>query len=130
MDKYTTIDEYLQSQSEKTRTTLQSIRETISKEAPEAVEAISYGLPTFKLHGKNMIHFAAFKDHIGVYPTSSLLESQIPEVAEYRTGKGTLQFPLEKPLPLDLIKRIVQIRRQEIENGKTSYAKASEGEGR
>jgi uncharacterized protein YdhG (YjbR/CyaY superfamily) len=121
MDKNKTIDEYLVAHPENIRTILQSIRETISNEAPESVEAISYGMPTFKLFGKNMIYFAGYKDHIGIYPTSSHLEEHIPEVAEYRTGKGTLRFPLEKKIPLDLIKKIVKIRIKEIRNEKSNY---------
>jgi uncharacterized protein YdhG (YjbR/CyaY superfamily) len=122
MDKNKTIDEYLHAHSENIRTILQSVRDTISNEAPEAVEAISYGMPTFKLFGKNMIHFAGYKDHIGIYPTSSQLEKHIPEVAEFRTGKGTLRFPLEKEIPFDLIRKIVQIRIKEIQNGKNELS--------
>ena len=115
MEKYTTINEYLKTLPESTQEVLQTLRETIQKEAPETVEAISYGMPTFKFQGKNLIHFAGWKDHIAVYPTASKLEAVADEVAQYRTGKGTLQFSLDKALPLDLIRRIVSIRIQEIE---------------
>ena len=80
--------------------------------APDAQEAISYGIPTFKLHG-NLVHFAAFKTHISFFPMSSPMEAFKEEVAEYKTGPGTLQFPLDEPLPLELIRRIVQYRVKE-----------------
>ncbi len=114
MEKHTTIDEYLKTVADDTRKVLQEMRETIQKEAPEAIEAMSYGMPTFKYNGKNLVHFAGWKDHIAVYPTPSNLESEIPEVAKFRTGKGTLQFLLHEPLPFDLIRKIVQFRVKEM----------------
>lgn len=121
MDTTKTIDTYIQEFPENVQKILVSLRTNIAKDAPEAVETMSYGMPTFKLHDKNMIHFAAYKDHIGIYPTSSNLEKYLPEVAEYRTGKGTLRFSLEKELPMELIKKIVKIRIQEIQNGISNY---------
>lgn len=113
-DNYKTIDEYINLQPRGVAEALEDLRNTIKGEAPEAVETISYMMPTFKLKGKNLIHFAAFKNHIGVYPTASNLESEIEEVTKYRTGKGTLQFPLDKPIPMDLIRDIVRFRVKEI----------------
>ena len=109
-----TIDEYIAAFPKEVNEILQTLREAIKEQAPEAVEAISYQMPTFKLNGKNLVHFAAFKNHIGFYPTASNLESSIKEAARYRTGKGTLQFPLDQPLPMPLIRNIVQFRVKEI----------------
>ena len=89
---------------------LKRLRDTIRDEAPDAREAISYGMPTFKLNGRSLVHFAAFKNHIGFFPTASDLESEIPEVAKYRTGKGTLRFPLDRPIPYHLVRKIVRFR--------------------
>ncbi len=117
MDKgIKTIDEYLKLFPEDIKIKLQRIRKTIAEEAPDAVEAISYQMPTFKLDGKNLIHFAGFKDHLSLFPTASKLEDHLPEVAKYRTGKGTLQFSLDEELPVGIIRKIVQIRVSEIKS--------------
>jgi len=121
MKNLSSIDEYINEFPTDMQKTLQGIRNTIHSEAPHAEEAISYGMPTFKLNGINMIHFAAFKNHIGIYPTSSNLEAHIPEVAKYRTGKGTLQFPLGTKIPMDMIRKITQIRVKEIHSGTKTY---------
>lgn len=113
---YKTIDEYINSQSEEVKPILQELRKVIHQEVPEAVETISYKMPTFKLNGKSLIYFAAFKSHIGVYPTDTNLETELKEVAKYKTGKGTLQFPLDEPFPMNLIKEIVRFRVREINN--------------
>lgn len=118
MDKVTTINDYIAKAPEKSQEKLQILREIIKSTAPDAEEAISYMMPTFKLHGKNLIHFAAFRDHISVFPTASNLESELPEVEKYRTGKGTLQFPNDSEIPFDLIKRIVQFRVNEMNRSK------------
>ncbi len=89
---------------------LQRLRQLIRETVPEAVEAISYQMPTFKLGGKNLIHFAAFKNHIGVYPTPSGVEAFKEELSPYKNAKGSVQFPLNQPLPFNLIKRIVEYR--------------------
>ncbi len=109
-----TIDEYIKLFSDDIQRILEEIRKTIKEEVPEAQEAISYQMPTFKLHGKNLVHFAAFNNHIGFFPTASNLEAQIPEVAKYRTGKGTLTFPLGQPIPFALIRKIVDFRFKEM----------------
>ena len=89
------------------------MRQTIRKAAPSAVEAISYQMPTFKLNGKNLVHFAAFKNHIGFYPIPSGITAFKKELSVYTQGKGSVQFPLDKPLPYDLVKRIVMYRVKE-----------------
>ena len=92
---------------------LQKIRRTIQKVAPKAVEAISYKMPTFKLNGKNLVHFAAFKNHIGFYPTPSGIEAFKKELSPYKGAKGSVQFPIGKPIPYDLVKKIVIFRVKE-----------------
>jgi uncharacterized protein YdhG (YjbR/CyaY superfamily) len=91
---------------------LQELRRVVGEAASDAEEAISYQMPTFKLHG-NLVHFAAFKNHISLFPAGVSLEPLEKRTAPYRTGKGTLQFPLDRPLPLSLVKRIVKLRVKE-----------------
>jgi uncharacterized protein YdhG (YjbR/CyaY superfamily) len=109
---FRTIDEYINSFPDEVRNQLQALRQAIKEEAPEAEEAISYQMPTFTLHG-NLVHFAAYKNHIGFYPTPSGVEAFIAELSPYKTGKGTLQFPLDQPLPLPLIRKVVKLRVKE-----------------
>lgn len=106
---FETIDEYIATFPDDIQVILQSIRETIKAAAPDATEKISYQMPTFALNG-NLVHFAAFKNHIGFYPTPSGVEAFQDELARYRTAKGSIQFPLDEPMPLDLITRIVKRR--------------------
>jgi uncharacterized protein YdhG (YjbR/CyaY superfamily) len=106
---YTTIDEYIQTFPKETQKRLRAIRKLISKLAPGATEKISYQMPTFYLNG-NLIHFAAFAHHIGLYPTPSGVEEFKRELSKYKQGKGSVQFPLDEPLPLDLRGRIVKFR--------------------
>ena len=108
---YSTIDEYIAT-CPKDVQRLHELRQAIREAAPTAEEAISYQMPTFKLHG-NLIHFAAFKDHISLFPAGAGLAPLEKQIAPYRTGKGTLQFPNDKPLPLGLVKRIVRLRVKE-----------------
>ena len=104
-----TIDEYIASFPAEVRKKLEEMRATIRKAAPEAEETISYAIPTFKLKG-NLVHFAAFKNHIGFYPAPKGIEAFRKELSAYEGGKGTVQFPLDKPLPLVLISKIVKFR--------------------
>ncbi len=104
-----TIDEYISSFPKDIQKMLEEIRSAIRKAAPDAVETISYGIPTFKLNG-NLVHFAAFKNHIGFYPTPNGIEEFEKELSVYKQGKGSVQFPLDKPLPLILITKIVKYR--------------------
>ena len=107
-----TIDEYIKRHPADVRERLEKMRETISKAAPDAVEAISYQIPTFRLNG-NLVHFAAFAHHIGFYPTSSGTRAFEEELAPYKWAKGSLQFPLDKPIPYGLVRRIVKFRSKE-----------------
>ena len=103
------IDEYIELFEPNIQKTLHEIRNFIKKEVPEATEKISYSMPTFYLYG-NLIHFAAFKDHYSFFPSPSGIVSFEKEIAPYRAGKGTLRFPIDKPIPWDLIKKIIQFR--------------------
>lgn len=93
---------------------LHAIRNLIFELVPEADETIKYGIPTFIYHG-NLVHYAAFKHHIGLYPTPSGMTAFSEELAKYKQGKGSVQFPLDKPLPVELIRKIVLFRIAEVE---------------
>ncbi|MEO9022157.1 MAG: DUF1801 domain-containing protein [Ginsengibacter sp.] len=107
--KCNSIDEYISFSPKNIQQMLEAIRVTIRKAAPNAEETISYGMPTFKLNG-NLVHFAAFKNHIGFYPTPTGIEEFEKELSVYQMGKGSVQFPFDKPMPLDLISKIVKYR--------------------
>ena len=104
-----TIDEYIATFPKEIQNILQKLRQVIREAAPQAREAISYQIPTFKLNG-NLVHFAAFKDHIGFFPTSSGVAAFEKELSRYKTSKGTIRFPLDEPIPFDLIRKIVKYR--------------------
>lgn len=109
---FSTIDEYIASFPDEIQKKLHDLRETIRSCAPGASEKISYQMPTFFLHG-NLIHFAAYKNHIGLYPTPNGIQAFSKELSIYASGKGSVQFPLDKPLPLELVKKIVKFRVEE-----------------
>lgn len=111
--QYNTIDEYIKDSPPEARTILEKIRETIKKTASNAVETISYQMPAFKLNGKPLVYFAAFKNHIGFYPTPSGMGSFEAKLSSYKSGRGTAQFSLDKPIPYDLIEKIVRFRVRE-----------------
>lgn len=107
MEKPSTIDEYIASFPNETQKILQGLREALQQMVPEAKQKISYAIPTFTLNG-NLIHFAGYKeDHIGLYPGGKAVEVFAEDLKGYHTSKGTVQFPIDKPLPIDLIKKIV-----------------------
>lgn len=108
----TTIDQYIAGLAIDVQEIMQKIRSTIRKAAPGAEEAISYRIPTFKLNG-NLVHFAAFKNHIGFYPTSSGIAKFRKELSAYEVAKGTVRFPLDEPIPFALIGKIVTFRVEE-----------------
>jgi len=103
------IDEYLEGFPPKVQKILQKIRKTIQKAAPDAVEAISYAIPTFRLNG-NLVHFAGYKNHVSLYPAPRDATQFKKELGQYEGGKGTVQFQLDQPVPYDLITRIVKYR--------------------
>ncbi len=111
--QFKTIDEYIRTFPKDVQNILEEMRQTIRKEVPEAEEAISYQIPTFKLNGRNLVHFAAYKNHIGFYPTSSGIEAFKKELSPYKGAKGSVQFPLKEPIPYDLAKKIVIFRVKE-----------------
>lgn len=114
MDKYKNIDEYISMLPKDIRDKLEKMRQVIREAAPKAEEAISYGIPTFKLNG-NLVHFAAYKSHIGFYPTSSGIAAFKKELSPYKLSKGTVQFPIDKPIPFEIVKKIVKYRVKENE---------------
>lgn len=114
---FNNIDEYIAGFSNDVQKILEEIRVTIKQAAPGAEEAIKYAIPTFTLNG-NLVHFAAFKNHIGFYATPSGSEAFKKELSAYKTGKGSVQFPLNEPMPLDLITRMVKFRVVENSNKK------------
>ena len=109
---FQTIDEYIKTFPTDVQSILERMRQVIRKAAPDAVEAISYQIPTFKLNG-NLVHFAAFKNHIGFYPTSSGIEAFKKEFSRYKWAKGSVQFPIGEPIPFDLVEEIVLFRVKE-----------------
>jgi uncharacterized protein YdhG (YjbR/CyaY superfamily) len=109
---FKTIDEYIATFPKNVQRILEELRQAIRDSAPEAEEAISYQIPTFKLNG-NLVHFAAFRNHIGFYPTSSGIEAFKEELSGYEVSKGTVRFPMNKPIPFDLVMKIVSYRVKE-----------------
>jgi uncharacterized protein YdhG (YjbR/CyaY superfamily) len=120
---FKSIDEYIATFPEEIQSILQTIRATVRAAAPDAEEKISYQMPTFFLKG-NLVHFAAFKNHSGFYPTPSGIEAFKEELARYQGAKGSVQFPLDEPMPLDLITQIVKLRVAEnLEKAKSAAQK-------
>lgn len=105
-----TVDAYLSIFPEDIREVLERIRSIIMDKAPEAIESISYGMPAYKYHGKPLVYFAAQKKHIGFYATPTGHKAFKDELSQYKQGKGSVQFPYSKPIPFDLIGRIVEFR--------------------
>lgn len=129
--QFKTIDEYISMFPEDVRTILKNLRQTIRDAAPEAQETIKYQIPTFTLNG-NLVHFAAFKNHIGFYPTPTGMEAFKDELSAYQGAKGSVQFPIDQPLPFPLIRRIVEYRvKENLERKprkKSSAKKSQKGE--
>jgi uncharacterized protein YdhG (YjbR/CyaY superfamily) len=109
---FKTIDEYVKAFPEDVQGILERIRQTIRKAAPEAVETISYQMPTFKLNGKYLVYFAAYEHHIGFYPLP-LGNEALKELAPYQGAKGAVRFPIDEPIPYDLVKKLVMFRLKE-----------------
>jgi len=120
--QFKTVDEYIDAFPEDVRAILNELRQTIKETAPEARETISYQMPTFTLNG-NLVHFAAFKQHIGFYPTPTGIDAFKEDLSRYKGAKGSVQFPIDQPLPLPLIRRIVEYRVQENLKKKTKRRK-------
>jgi uncharacterized protein YdhG (YjbR/CyaY superfamily) len=109
------VDEYITAFSPHLQAILQQVRSTIRKWAPKAEEIISYGIPAYRYNNSPLVYFAGFKNHIGFYALPSGSEAFKKELTTYKVGKGSIQFPLDKQVPLDLIARIVRYRIEEIE---------------
>lgn len=119
------MDEYIANFPQDIQGILQKIRATIRKAAPQAKETINYQMPTFTLEG-NLVHFAAFKNHIGFYPTPSGIEKFKQQLSVYKGAKGSVQFPLDQPIPYELIGQITEFRvRENLEKAKTKKKKGS-----
>ncbi|MFN4972495.1 MAG: iron chaperone [Bacteroidota bacterium] len=106
----TTVDEYISGFTKETQTKLQVIRQTIKDNAPEAIESISYGMPAYKTNNKPLVYFAAYAKHIGFYATPAGHEKFSKQLSMYKQGKGSVQFPIDEPLPYDLIAEIVKFK--------------------
>ena len=111
--KYETIDEYIRSRPKDVQPILKKMRQVIASAAPKAEEAMRYQMPTFRLNDKNLVHFAAWKTHIGFYPTPSVTGAFKKELSAFVVSKGAIQFPLDKPMPYALVKKIVRFRVKE-----------------
>jgi uncharacterized protein YdhG (YjbR/CyaY superfamily) len=103
------VSEYIALCAPQVRARLEQIRETVRRAAPDALERISYGIPTFSQHG-NLVHFAAYEHHVGFYPGASAIASFAKQLPTYATSKGTVQLPLDRPVPLELVAKIVRFR--------------------
>ncbi len=112
--KHTTIDAYIADFPKDVQKVLELVRETIKKAAPGVEEKISYAIPAFALNKVNLVYFAGYKKHVGLYPAPAGNPFFEKDFEGYKTGKGSIQFPLDKPMPLDLITKIVQFRMKEI----------------
>ena len=121
MTKPLDIDSYIASFPSETQALLQQFRETVNEAAPDAAEVISYGIPAFRMKSGMLAWFAAHTNHIGFYPRGSGIEEFMEELAGYKVSKGTIQFPLDKPLPVELIKKIIHFR--VAENLRKAYVK-------
>jgi uncharacterized protein YdhG (YjbR/CyaY superfamily) len=106
---FTTIDGYISTFSADIQAILENVRQAIQKAAPEAAETISYGIPTFNLNGKHLVFFAGWKHHLSLYPLPAGDEAFQQEISHYKRAKGTIQFPLDKPIPYDLVEQIVTL---------------------
>ena len=106
---FTTVDEYIASCPEETRGRLQEIRAAVRATVPDAKEKISYQIAAFELNGKGLLSFAGWKNHVSIYPIPSGRDSFKKKIAPYVDGKGTLKFPLDKPLPMQLIQQVIQL---------------------
>ena len=116
MQKYDTVDEYINSLPDRTKEELTKLRAMIKNLVPDTNESMSYGMPGYKLNNKPLIYFAGWKDHIGFYPTPSGIDALEKVTKKYKTGKGTLRFNLDKPIPWDLIEKIIKYRIQSVSN--------------
>jgi uncharacterized protein YdhG (YjbR/CyaY superfamily) len=114
MSNFTTVDEYINQFEGEVKTRLLKLRDVIRAESPESVESLSYGLVGYKLNKKPLVYFGGFAKHIGFYATPNGHEAFRDEFAKYKQGKGSVQFPNDQPLPLDLVKRVIEYRKKQV----------------
>lgn len=114
MKKFDTVEAYINSFDDKKRELLLLFRKKIKEIAPDSIESISYGMPGYKLDGKPLVYFAAFKEHIGFFPTPAGIDALDSETKQYRSGKGTLQFKIDEPIPWGLVEKIIEFRVLEV----------------
>lgn len=107
-----TIDNFIAKYPDDVQVILEKIRAVIHEIAPKATEKISYGIPTFELNGQNLVHFSAYEKHIGFYPGAAVIADLADELKTYKTSKGTVQFPINMPIPLDLVQRMTKTATQ------------------
>lgn len=107
---YKSVDEYIKTFPDEVQLILEKVRKTIIEKAPEAVESISYGMPAYKTNGKPLVYFAGYQKHIGFYATATGHSEFANELSKFKQGKGSVQFPIDGPIPYDLIERIVVFR--------------------
>jgi len=119
--KFETMDEYIEAFPKNVRNILQKLRHTVRKAAPEAVESVSYDMPTFKIGGERLAYFSAWKNHIGFYSIPEGNAAFRKELAPFEGPKGSLRFPMDKPIPYDLVKKIVVFRKKEIQEKRTLH---------
>lgn len=112
--RFRTIDQYIKTFPADVQVKLEEVRRTIRRTAPDAVETIAYQMPTFNKNGKHLIHFAAWKNHIGLYPVPSGTEAFQKEISAYREARSSALFPLDKPIPLDLVRKLIMFRAKEL----------------
>jgi uncharacterized protein YdhG (YjbR/CyaY superfamily) len=118
MGKPASVEEYLAALPEAPRAVLEKLRETVKASAPQATETIAYGMPAFRLHGRFLVSYAAYQDHCSLFPASAgMLEAYGDEVKPFFSGKGTIRFTVENPLPAALVKKIIKTRLEETEAG-------------
>lgn len=114
MPKYATVDDYMAGLSDDRREAMEQLRATIRAAAPQATEAIAYNMPAFRLHGRFFVSYEAFKRHYSLFPWSDAMLAELGDaLAPYAVGKGTIRFPTDEPIPLDLVTRIIEIRLRE-----------------
>lgn len=115
MAKFASVDDYMAGQPEDRRAVMEQLRSTIRSAAPDAIEAIAYNMPAFRLDGRFLVSYEAFKAHYSLFPWSDAMVAELGEdLTQYAVGKGTIRFPADEPIPLDLVARIVEIRTREV----------------
>ena len=118
MAKYATVEDYMASLPDDRRSAMEALRRTIRKAAPDATETISYNMPAFRLNGRFFVSYEAYKKHYSLFPWSDqMLESLGDDLRRYATGRGTIRFPADEPIPLDLVRRIIAFRLEESRGG-------------